>query len=111
MNPEQPINAVARDARNIRIIITTGLLLVLGAIVAAYIYYGMQFAQHDEPMPVAEETMTPTPDAEAIMAALESAPVASEEDANAVFEALEAADATPTADSAQVLEALDYPTE
>lgn len=108
MNPEQPMGAQSKEARNLRLIIVVGLVLVLLAIVTAYIYYGMQFAKH---------TTAPTPEepvlseSDRIMQALESAPVASPEDFAAVNAALEGAEVTTTANPADILKAMGEPAE
>ncbi len=107
MNPEQPISINPREAKHLRTIITLGLVLVLVAILAAYIYYGMSLATKsasNPEMPVAEAPVSP--DQAEILKALEAAPVASPEDTEAVVKALEAAPDTSEADRQAILEAL-----
>ncbi len=107
MNPEQPISINPRDIKHLRTIITIGLVLLLMAILAAYIYYGMRLATKsgDTPeTPVAEAPMAP--DAAEIFKALEAAPLASPSDTEAVVNALEAAPSANESDRQAILEAL-----
>lgn len=107
MNPEQPMNINSREAKHLRIIITTGLLLVLVAILAAYIYYGMRLAQQaPADQTVETETESVSPDQAEILKALEAAPVATEAEAEAVLNALEDAPSAENSDRTAILEAL-----
>jgi Na+-transporting methylmalonyl-CoA/oxaloacetate decarboxylase gamma subunit len=107
MNPEQPISINPREAKHLRTIITVGLVLLLVAILAAYIYYGMSLATKSAgtpEVPVAEVQMSP--DAAEILKALEAAPAASPEDTEAVVKALETAPSASDAERQAILEAL-----
>ncbi len=107
MNPEQPISINPREAKHLRAIITVGLVLLLVAILAAYIYYGMRLASKSADiaeMPVAETLVSP--DQAEILKALESAPIASNEDTEAVVNALESAPTASEADRNAILDAL-----
>jgi hypothetical protein len=108
MNPELPV-VNAREAKHLRMIITSGLTLLLLGIVAAYIYFGMQLAKQDpvvEPMPLPE--ISATPDEQKIFEALQTAPqTADEAMVEAVGQALETADKAPTADPEAIRRALE----
>ncbi len=112
MNPENPVQFSPREAKNLRHIIVMGLGLVFFAIIAAYIYFGMQLARQPVEDMVTESTPPSTaPTQQDILEALEKAPVASPEMAKSVEDALNDAEVAPSADPAEVLRALDYPTE
>lgn len=106
MNLEQPITINPQEAKHLRTIITAGLVLLLLAILAVYIYYGMRLATKTtniEPLP---EVVPPTPGQVEIINALENAPIASEIETEAVVKALEAATSTGETDRTAILDAL-----
>lgn len=105
------VNQTARQAQLLRYIITGGLFLVLFAIVAAYIYYGMQLAKQSDVVPVAEEQpgMSEDERTRAILEALENAPAEPTANVDEMLEALESAPTEPTADRDDMLRALNYP--
>ncbi len=103
----------AKEARHLRTIISVGLVLVLGAIVAAYIYFGMQLARETAPSDVLVETAPEetTPTIDAIEAALENAPLATPEEVQAIEAALEGTELASPEDVAAIQAALGQPTE
>jgi hypothetical protein len=110
MNPERRIEFEAKEARNLRMIISTGLVLVLCAIVGTYIYYGMQFARESAPADIAVESdPVLSPDATTIFQALESAPIASAETTQVIKDALSQNEPVPTPEAAAMREALGHP--
>ncbi len=100
------------QAKVLRTIITIGLVLCLLAIVAGYIYYGMQVAKAPA-VDTATNTAVTTemsPSAAEILEALEAAPTASPESSKATVEALESATETATPEEQKaILDALGYP--
>lgn len=107
MNPEQPINLQSKEARNLRLIIVVGLILVLLAILATYIYYGMQLAKQPAEVTPEEPVFSET---DRIIKALETAPLATPEQFEAVAEALESAPVQQPTNMDAMLEALGEPT-
>lgn len=106
MNPEQPVALNPQEAKHLRTIITAGLVLLLLAILAVYIYYGMRLATKTpdgQPLP---EVESQTPVQAEIIKALEAAPVATEAETEAVVSALEAATSTGETDRDAILDAL-----
>jgi hypothetical protein len=107
MNPEQPISINPREAKHLRTIITAGLVLLLVAILAAYIYYGMRLATKSAGTPEAPVAEAPmSADQAQILKALEAAPIASPEETEAIVNALEAAPDTSETDRQAILDAL-----
>ena len=99
-------------AKILRTIITIGLSLCLLAIVAGYIYYGMQVAKNPPVDTVVETSEIPemTPSAAEIFTALEAAPVTSPENITAVVEALTRSESAASAEEREsILDALGYP--
>ncbi len=113
MNPETPIkqSGEVKQAKFLRYIITGGLLLVLFAIVFAYIYFGMQLAKQADPVPVVDSEPTISEDdrTRAILQALENAPTEPTANVEEMLEALENAPTEPTANREEMLRALNYP--
>ncbi len=107
MNPEQPV-VNAHEAKHLRLIITSGLALLFVAIVATYVFFGMQVAKKEVVVPVDVNTTPETPAAQQIFEALETTPqTADEATINAVGQALETASKDPTADPEAVRNALE----
>ncbi len=104
-------SGAVKQAKFLRYIITGGLLLVLFAIVFAYIYYGMQLAKQGDPVPVTESVpvMSEEDRTRAILEALENAPTEPTANVEEMLEALENAPTEPTADREEMLRALNYP--
>jgi hypothetical protein len=112
MNLEQRMEFETKEARHLRTIISIGLVLVLAGIVAAYIYFGMQFAKVAAPVDVpVEDINTDLSGLEAIEAALQNAPVATPEEMAEIEAALENAPVAETADLEAIQQALGQPTE
>jgi hypothetical protein len=88
MNPEQPINQFLAQSKHLRIIITTGLALMLFAIVGVYIYFGMQLAKNKDE--IGAEVVEPEIGnrMQEIANSLERVPVASPDRMQAVEESL-----------------------
>jgi hypothetical protein len=110
MNPELHLNDQTSPAqtKHLRGIITVGLLLVLVAIVAGYIYYGIQLASQED-VPLAETVPTSGGDErrQAILDALVNAPTATPEERAEVLKALESAPVVDPERRSAVLEALN----
>lgn len=113
MNPEQRMDFEVKEARHLRTIISIGLVLVLGGIVAAYIYFGMQLARETVPSDVIVETPLEetSPTVDAIEAALKNAPLATPEEVQAIEAALDGTELASPEEVEAIQAALGQPTE
>lgn len=108
INPETTINTSEKTTKNLRLIVTVGLVLVLIGILCAYIYYGMYLAkQSDAPENVNNPEQVIDAN-QAIIDALENAPVADASTTERMINALEneTVSSEQNENTARILEAL-----
>ncbi len=108
INPETTINTSEKTTKNLRLIVTVGLVLVLIGILCAYIYYGMYLAKQSDAPENINNPEQVIDDNQAIIDALENAPVADASTTAAMLEALESSNVSSdqSDNSAEILEAL-----
>jgi hypothetical protein len=110
MNSNETVTVTVKETKMLRTIITIGLALCLAAIVAGYIYYGMQMAKAPAVIDSSDTVTTElSPSAAEILTALEAATPDPSTDTSAIVEALENEVPANSENRTEVLRALGYP--